>query len=300
MASLYITCPSYEMQNPLERGKALKKAQTWATEMGWTVTASPLLTQYQQSGVWLPVEDRAADLETALAYDVIWAFRGGYSAVQLVPHLLAMETENRPLLIGYSDTTVLHACWQVQGWGPTLYGTLSEQIEESRQGQSLHAFLRGRPFTISNKQEPAARVLRTGAVQAPIFAACLVVLAGLCGTPAFPDLRGRILAVEDVDERPYALDFALTQMYLAGHLAEIVGLVAGSFHHHPPFDYGGPTADEILAKWAAILDVPAVVRLPFGHMDDPLVLLSGVEAALEATATGGWSLHWEGSRLGEG
>lgn len=291
MARMYIVCPSYAVQNPAERAKALKKARTWADALGWAVTTSPLLERYQQSGVWLPVEDRAEDLARAVEYDIVWAFRGSYSAIQLIPDLLKMKAE-RPLLLGYSDITVLHACWRVNNWGPTLYGTLSEQIEDSRQGESLRAFLRGDAFTVAHEREGAARVIRPGSVRAPIFAACLVVLASLCGTPAFPDLRGQILAIEDIDERPYAIDGALTQMYLAGNLEGIVGLISGSFNHNAPFEYGGPTADEILAKWGAILGVPTLVRVPFGHMDDPLVLLSGVDVELDAHANGHWRLHW--------
>ncbi|MCB0115926.1 MAG: LD-carboxypeptidase [Caldilineaceae bacterium] len=293
MPRVYITPPSYAIQNPVERAKTLKKAQTWADAFGWEITVSPLLERYHQSGVWLPAEDRAADLVTALDYDIVWAFRGGYSAVQLVPYLLDMQTTNRPLLIGYSDITVLHACWHVQGWGPTCYGSLAESLTDSRQGESLAAYLRGDPFSISNRSEAAARVLRPGAVEAPIFAACLVVLAGLCGTPAFPDLLGHILAIEDVDERPYAVDFALTQMHLAGKLDGIVGLMAGSFQHNETYGYGGPTTDEILAKWSEILGVPTVVRVPFGHMDDPLVIATGVDVEFEASASGDWSIRWD-------
>ncbi len=293
MTTLYITAPSYAMRNPVERAKILKKAQTWADALGWQVVPSPLLSRYYQTGVWLPVEDRAADLAQALDHDIVWAFRGGYSAIHLVPHLLKMQPTRRPLLIGYSDITNLHACWTVNGWGPTLYGTLAEAISDSRQGQSLQAFLRGESYTVSSLTEGAARVLHAGTVRAPIFAACLVVLASLCGTPAFPSLRGKILAIEDVDERPYAVDGALTQMYLAGGLEGVVGLLTGSFHHQVDEDYGGPTVDEILAKWTDILNVPTITRLPFGHMDDPLVLLTGVEMEMKAEAGGGWKLTWQ-------
>ncbi|MEZ4830811.1 MAG: hypothetical protein R2873_02205 [Caldilineaceae bacterium] len=76
------------------------------------------------------------------------------------------------------------------------------------------------------------------------------MLAGLCGTPsAYPGIpRGHIPAIEDVDERPYAVDFALTQMHLAGKLDGVIGLMAGSFQHNETYGYGGPTTDEILAK----------------------------------------------------
>ena len=121
-----------------------------------------------------------------------------------------------------------------------------------------------------------------------------MVLANLCGTPAFPDLRGNILAIEDIDERPYAIDFALHQMHLSGKLDGIVGLLCGSFHHQVAADYGGPTVDEILAGWAERLGVPAVCRLPFGHMEDPLVIATSAPVDLEAHTDGRWRLRWAG------
>lgn len=293
---LYITAPSYAMKNPVERAKTLKTAQTWADALGWEVIPSPLLRRYHQAGVWLPVEARAEDLEQALQHEIVWAFRGGYAAVHLVPTLLKAQANGRPWLIGYSDITVLHAGWRVRGWGPTLYGTLSETLSDARQAESLLAALRGEAYTCSSDSEPAARVLRAGAVTAPIFAACLVVLANLCGTAAFPDLRGHILAIEDIDERPYAIDFALNQMYLAGKLDGIVGLLAGSFHHQVAADYGGPTVDEILAEWAGRLAVPTICRLPFGHMDDPMVISTGGPVEMTARADGRWRLHWPADR----
>lgn len=293
MTRLYITAPSYAVRNPMERAKALKKAQLWADAFGWEVIPSPLLSHYFAAGCWLPVAERAADLALALEHEIVWAFRGGYGAVHLAPSMLAMQSANHPLLIGYSDTTVLHAAWQVQGWGPALYGTLAESLDHSRQAESLAAFLRGQPFTLSHQSERAARVLRPGMVEAPLFAACLVVLAGLTGTPLFPDLRGKILAIEDVDERPYAVDFALHQMYQAGQLEGVAGLWGGSFHHTDAADYGGPTVQEILTEWADRLGVPAIMGLPYGHMADPLVLPAGITARMEARTGGDWEIGWD-------
>lgn len=289
---LYITAPSYAMKNPVEQAKTLKTAQVWADALGWSVMPSPLLGRYYQAGVWLPVEARAADIERAVQYEIVWAFRGGYGAVHLVPALLQAQAAGQPRLIGYSDITVLHACWRVRGWGSALYGTLSEAMTDSRQAASLMASLKGEALTCSSDTEPAARVLRAGAASGPLFTACLVVLANLCGTAAFPDLRGHILAIEDIDERPYAIDFALNQMLLAGKLDGITGLLCGSFHHQVAADYGGPTVDEILLGWAVRLGVPAICRLPFGHMDDPLALPAGVTVEMAAHADGRWRLHW--------
>lgn len=294
---MYVTCPSIAIQNPSERGNVLKRARTWAEALGWEVVPSPLLARYHQPGVWLPAEARAEDMARALDHEAVWCCKGGYGAVHLVPDLLAMRPAGRPLLIGYSDITVLHACWRVGGFGPALYGTLGERAEDSRQGAALDALLRGRPLVVSGETEPAGRVLRPGGVRAPLFAACLVVLASLCGTPAFPDLRGCILAIEDIDERPYAIDFALSQLFLAGQLEGVAGLIGGAFHHESRADYGGPAVDEVLLAWAERLGVPAVARVPFGHLDDHLPLPSGAPAELRAGADGAWSLSWGAGAL---
>ena len=289
---LYIICPSYAINNPADRAGLLSRAQMWADALDWAVVASPLLERYLENGAWLPAAERAADLAHAMQHEVIWACRGGYAAVHLIPVLLKAPSSTRPLLIGYSDTTVLHACWALRDLGPAVYGSLSEQIHDSRRGQSLLTWLKGEDLLVSSAQEPAARVLRPGVIRAPVFAACLVVLANLCGTPAMPALRGKILAIEDVSERPYAVDFALNQLYLSGALDGIVGLLCGAFHHENPDDYGGPSMGDILASWAERLDVPTIARLPFGHIEDQFVVPCGVDAELRAQADGAWALHF--------
>ncbi len=290
---LYVTPTSYAMTGPTDRAGVLKTAQTWADLFGWQVVTSPLLERYVGHGAWLPAADRIADMARALEHDVVWACRGGYGAIQLAQALLDMPVAARPALIGYSDVTVLHAIWRIRNWGLALYGSLPGQSDESRRATSVRAAVEGHEFVLSSEHEVAPRVLRPGRVQAPLFAACLVVLASLAGTPAMPDLRGCILALEDVDERPYAVDFALTQLYLAGALDGIAGLMFGSFHHDNPANYGGPSLAALLQEWADRLQVPAIAYLPFGHLDDQLVLPAGVQTTLEADHDRSWRLSWQ-------
>ena len=96
------------------------------------------------------------------------------------------------------------------------------------------AFLKGEAYDCSSETEAAARVLRPGTATAPLFAACLVVLANLCGTAAFPDLTGNILAIEDVDERPYAIDFALHQISWPASWTGSLGCCAARFTTRSP------------------------------------------------------------------
>jgi muramoyltetrapeptide carboxypeptidase len=288
--TLYVTCPAYALHGPLDRQKVADSAAWLGKELGLEPVLSPLLDRHAGHGAWLPRPERERDLLAALGHDLVWACRGGFGSIELVAPLLKARPRKRPGLIGYSDITVLHACWRVRGWGPGFYGTVSPRSAAGRAGQSLAALLRGEGLARDQRVDAGARVLRPGRARGRLFPACLGVLAGLCGTPAMPDLRGCLLAIEDINIHPFLMSFNLGQLHLAGALRGVTGIVGGSFTCEEPLDYVGPSQDEVLAEWAGRLGVPAVSRLPFGHLDDALVLPVGRPAELSATRGGRWSL----------
>jgi len=287
----YVCCPSYAVAGPLERSAFVAKATTLCEKQDWTLIASPLMERRFPGGVWLPRAEREEDIRRALRHDIVIGFRGGYGAVELVPTLLKTKTRRKPRLLGFSDVTVLQAAWHTRRWGEGYYGTLPDRWD-GRQGESLLRLVRGEGFQLCSRDERAGQVLRAGHVTGRCFTACVSVLAGLCGTGVQPDLRGYLLAIEDIDEKPYQVDFALHQLLLSGALRGLAGLLGGSFSHTNRADYQGPTHSEILTGWAARLKVPCVARLPFGHMDDPVVMPNGRSVTLHAKRTGAWSLEF--------
>ncbi len=285
----YLFCPAYPLADDAQEARARAGAQALCAAAGLELVASPLLTRRAPPGAWLAAEVRADDLARGLDHAVLIAARGGYGCLDLIPGLLAAGRARAPLLVGYSDLTVLHACWQRNGWGESLYGFLPGIGAGPRSLDSTARLLRGEGMAWSGSTCPTVRTLATGTVKAPLVAACLRVLAGLVGTPAMPDLGGRTLAIEDIDERPYRLDRDLWQLHAAGRLDGVVGLVGGQFTAESPAAYGGPDAGQVLFSWARRLGVPAIVGLPFGHADDPLTLPWGRMTTL-AVADGTWSL----------
>jgi muramoyltetrapeptide carboxypeptidase len=101
-------------------------------------------------------------------------------------------------------------------------------------------------------------------------------------------LRGRILAVEDIDEKPYQVDRDLFQLARAGCLNGIVGLIFGRFPAPQATGYAGPSTATIAGQWAARLGVPAVFGLPIGHDPDPVTLAIDRPSTLSVT-TSGWT-----------
>lgn len=273
-------CPAYPLADAAALERARSGAGGLARRCGWTLTESPLLQRHIGVGAWLPAAERRADLAALFDHDVLIAGRGGYGCLDLLD-VLPTGHARPPLLIGYSDLTVLHAAWRVRGWGETLYGFMPGISAGERSLSTTATFVNGQALEFGPSSTDATTVVRTGHAEGLLFAGCLRVLAGLVGTPWMPDLTGCILAVEDIDERPYRVDRDLRQLELAGCLADIRGLVTNAFPATSPSGYAGPSATDVVRSVADRLGIPALVGLPFGHHADPLTLPCGRMATLD-------------------
>jgi muramoyltetrapeptide carboxypeptidase len=290
MPSAYLWCPAFPLGDEAHRQRTVHGAQQLCQRAGLDLESSPLLGRFAPSGTWLPAKERVQDLVRGLERDVLIAGRGGYGCLDLVEAALAWPHTRAPRLIGYSDLTVLHALWRRRGWGETLYGFMPGVGCGPRSLESTVALLAGRSLACDAASEPTATVLVQGVARGTLFAACLRVLAGLVGTPAMPDLAGCILAIEDIDERPYRIDRDLQQLARSGSLRGVVGLICGAFPGEVPAGYGGPSAADVCRGWAERLKVPALFGLPFGHHPDPMTLPCGRSTVLTCQE-GGWSLR---------
>ncbi|MEZ4634488.1 MAG: hypothetical protein R2856_05840 [Caldilineaceae bacterium] len=166
----------------------MKKLQTWADAFGWEITVaaartlSPVRRVAPRRGPSRRSRHRAG-IRRRLGIPAVM------SAVQLVPYLLEMQTANRPLLIGYSDITVLHACWHVQGWDQPATAPWPKASPTAAKGRAWPPTCSGDLFSVSNRTEAAARVLRPGArwkrrSSPPAW----WYWPAPCGTPPSPDL----------------------------------------------------------------------------------------------------------------
>lgn len=281
--SAFLWCPAYPLADAAHLARTLAAAQALATRCGWSLTASPLLGRHPGPGAWLPAAERCADLQAGLGHDVLLAARGGYGCLDLLDGLAAYRRP-LPLLVGYSDLTVLHAWWFRQG-AAAIHGCMPGVAHGELAASSTAALAGGQPLQLAGD----AGAIAPGRARGRLFPACLRVLAGLVGTPAMPDLAGAILALEDVDERPYRVERDLQQLWRAGVLTGVRALLLGRFPADLPADYQGPTLTDLAQAWADRLGVPVVAGLNFGHEADPQALPVGAVAELVVDARG-WRL----------
>jgi muramoyltetrapeptide carboxypeptidase len=265
----------------------LAAATAFSANIGRELVPAADLSVVLGSGAWRTAAERQATFRQALAHDVLLAARGGYGCLDLLA-VLNDFTGPLPFLIGYSDLTILHAAWSVRGAGESIYGFMPGVPHGSRAIASCESLWRGEGLALSPQTCPEVCIGHRGQAHGRLFAACLRVLTGLVGTPWMPSLRGTILAIEDIDERPYRIDRDLQQLFLAGCLDGVVGLVTNAFPAPIPNGYQGPTATQIITAWAERLQIPAIIALPFGHHADPLALPCGRLATLNVEAD-----HWQ-------
>ena len=280
-SSIYLWSPAYPLRSADQVVSATAAAQLFATAMGATLTVDEHLADLGAVGVWPSVTKRIPGLRTALSHDFLLAARGGYGCLDLLNHL--PPTNPLPYLIGYSDVTVLHAAWRVLGATESLYGFMPGVPHGERAMTTAIQCASGLGLHCEQTNYPSVSVVQEGQGSGPLFVACLSVLVGLIGTPWMPNLRGCILAIEDIDERPYRLDRALWQLHASGCLEGVVGLITNSFPATNPADYAGPSAEMMVTKWAQQLKIPAIIGFPFGHHPDPLALPCGRACQLQVT-----------------
>lgn len=290
MRSAYLWCPAYPLTDQSQLARARELGARLADAVEARLVESPLLARLGRAGDWPPADERIADLQRGLGCDWLLAARGGHGCIDLAPALdQALAGRPLPGLVGYSDLTVLHAAWRRRGGPETVHGLMPGVAAGERALASTIACLRGEAQVWTPDRCPEASPLRAGRAEGWLFAGCLRLLAALCGTPHLPSLSGALLALEDVDERPYAVDRDLAQLHAAGALNGVRGLLAGSLRAPLPPGYSGPSARDIAARWADRLAVPAVFGLPMGHEPDPIALPCGRPSRLEVDG-GSWRL----------
>jgi muramoyltetrapeptide carboxypeptidase len=209
-------------------------------------------------------QDALADPEAK----VVLAARGGYGATRLLPALDPARLGAAPKpIVGFSDLTAL-LCWAwtragVAGIHGPVVTQLSTLVDEDV--DRLVDMLRGDVPTPLVSEE--ATVIHGGTVEGPLVAGNLEVLRSLVGTRFLPSFQGAILALEEIGERPYRIDRALTQLLQSGALRGIRGIVVGQLVgcEEPPDGNLGPSAASVVQERLATLGVPVAMGFPFGH-----------------------------------
>ncbi|KDB06539.1 Muramoyltetrapeptide carboxypeptidase [Burkholderia sp. lig30] len=236
--------------------------------------------------------NRLADPERPLP-DIGLAVRGGYGAARILHGLdyrgLERRLRDQPIvLVGHSDFTAiqlaLYAKARVKTFGgPMLSADFGAQTPSEF---TMDHFWR----TVT---QPSATIVadvpqvQNVEVSGTLWGGNLAILASLVGTPYMPDIEGGILFIEDVNEQPFRIERMIYQLHLSGLLARQQALVLGQFTGVRPFEYdNGYDMQAMIEQVRAVVGIPVVTGLQFGHVPDMVTLPVGAHAQLVANAHG--------------
>ena len=313
MSHIYIYSPSSAVRDKpgFRRGVARLRAQGHNVEIDEAALTSHLRFAGDDA-TRIAAIGRAA----ASRADVALISRGGYGLTRILPDLpyrkIAKAVERGTQFVGLSDFTALQLALLARtgtvSWaGPALgedFGVEGEPDEIMQacfddllagQGEGAGWRLplprRGRKLA----QTPAGTDAKTSADaavlsvdfhigNATLWGGNLAVLTSLLGTPYWPEVKGGVLFLEDVNEHPFRIERLLTQLLHAGVLARQKAIVLGQFNRYKlvPHDRGYQMATVV--QWLqAQLKTPVFTGLPFGHVPTKVLLPVGakVELAVE-------------------
>lgn len=242
----------------------------------------------RQTGYLAGSDERRADELNAALRDpdvrCIWAARGGYGIMRILELLdaAALRADPKPI-VGFSDVTALLAWAHREGVRP-VHGPVLAQLgrlgaEDQRWAIELLTGERG-------AGELAGGLAACGApgeaAEGPLVGGNLSLVAHLVGSRWQIDPGGVLVVLEEVGERPYAVDRYLTQLALAGGLAGARAVVCGDFTRcDETRGPARPDALEVVGERLASAGVPGWLGLPVGHGERNRAWPYGARAVIE-------------------
>jgi muramoyltetrapeptide carboxypeptidase len=267
---------------PRENEEYLQRGLGRMRDMGFEIKCSPSLLKRKHLYLAGKDQERAEEL-MAMFLDpevkAILCTRGGYGAQRVIPYLDPKMIRGHPKpLVGYSDITVLliyllQTCSVIPFHGPHV---ASRQFVEG--GEEMTRALKKALTSAGPIDEISCSVLREEEaageiIEGEIVGGCLSSLVTLLGTPYEPDLQGKVLFVEDVNELPYKIDRMLTHLKSGGKLTGVKGVIFGQM---PGCDMGNGLLSEVILDALKDIEGPILFGFPSGHGPRNLTIPLGV------------------------
>ena len=160
--------------------------------------------------------------------DIICAFRGGYGSAEIAIPAMEITPNGKKIMIGFSDITVLHLLFNQHYKMPSIHGFVLTSLMDKHPDTIIQIkdILAGKKQSISLKpQNEAAKQDISG----ELMGGNLTMLATMIGTKLEPQMDGKILILEEVNDQGYKIRRVLTQLEQSGKLEKIAACILGDF-----------------------------------------------------------------------
>ncbi len=230
--------------------------------------------------------ERLADLQQATddpEVKAVFCSRGGYGMLRIISMADFSALRKRPKwYVGFSDITVLHlwlseVCGLVSVHGEMPLNFCPDSGKSDETFRTLHDALFGSYRSLAWEGNVSRPADATGMVTG----GNLSLIYSLIGTQAEPEIRGRILFIEEVGEYYYHFDRMLISLKLAGKLKGLAALVVGSITRmeHTAIPWGRSVEDTLMDIVSGY-KYPVFFNFPAGHGNDNRAFYIGRRALI--------------------
>jgi len=213
----------------------------------------------------------------------VWCARGGYGCGELLPHInYGLIARNPKILIGYSDiTALLHAVTLKTGLitfhGPVASGEFTAYTKN--EVEHLLFFPKQKREISLKSNDTKSFTINSGKSEGILVGGNLTLLAAAAGTPYMPDLRGKIIIIEEIGEKPYRIHRMLNQLKQATNLHESSAILLGQFWDcEPGKGELSLSLEETLRDVFQDFKQPIGYGFQWGHIDDIATVPIGINA----------------------
>ena len=199
-------------------------------------------------------EEALVEVSNDPRFDAVWFGRGGYGANRIAERAIARmdDAARSKTFLGYSDGGFVLAGLLAKGVGRPVHGPMPSDI--MRDGGEA-AVARSLDWLMCPK--PAAQ---------DQVAINLTVLSNLLGTPLEPDLAGRVLMLEEVDEAMYCIDRTLFHVTSSANVRRCAGVMLGRCAPIPSNTPDFGMDEEAVARhWCTTSGIRWMGRANIGH-----------------------------------
>ena len=303
---IYIYSPSGAVRDKTAFRRGIARLKTLGHEV--EIDADALTSHQRFAG---DDSTRLAGIHRAAASgcDVALISRGGYGLTRILDGLnfkaVAKSIDKGTQFVGLSDFTAFNLAvlaktgrttWagpalcegfgvddladEAESHGHTAKSSGPDDIMEACFNDMITGQGEGAGWRLGKRRDTATPAL-INVKNATLWGGNLAVLSALVGTPFLPSIKGGVLFLEDVAEHPYRIERMLTQLLLAGVLAQQKAIVLGQFTQYKLGSHDKGFKLQSVVDWLrSRLKIPVLTNLPFGHIATKVLLPVGATVNL--------------------
>lgn len=233
-------------------------------------------------------EQREKFLKEALQSDakMIWAARGGFGSLHLVPFLMKFRPQVPKLLMGFSDIVTLHQIANQRWNWATIHGPHVDRLAalNSTRLSELRKIISGSKVELSYKLKPMnSAAQKSQVIYSRVVGGNMVTLQSTVGSDLQLKTSQRLLFFEEIGERGYKIDRMLHHFDHLGFFRKAEGVIFGPMVGGKEPD-GSDRTDKVLKDFALAQKIPVFKGLYSGHVPNSLSLPLNTAAELSVSS----------------